>query len=170
MTTKNKTKHTVCIRHRKKRAGWASACDLADIYLAEMTLFCLSGHQPCMHAADRGLPRLTLLQEPLCSLFHIHERGVRTQAHTHQHARRRPIRQRLAHSAFLLPTDWRTEAEGGPRPSRVARQNGWSHEHRSVYKPEAERSSAGGVGREEAVCRLTLKTIMDRERTRRSVP
>lgn len=26
---------------------------------------------------------------------------------------------------------------------RVARQNGWSHEQRSVYKPKAERSKGG---------------------------
>lgn len=46
------------------------------------------------------------------SLTHIYmHRGVRIQTHTHQHACRRLIRQCLAHSAFLLPTDWRTEVE-----------------------------------------------------------
>lgn len=46
----------------------------------------------------------------LVSLSHIYKhRGVRTQTHAQQHACRRPIRQCLAHSAFLLPTDWRTE-------------------------------------------------------------
>ncbi|MEQ2302999.1 hypothetical protein AMECASPLE_012287 [Ameca splendens] len=41
-------------------------------------------------------------------------------------------------------------SEGGLTEKRVARQNGWSHEQRSVYKPKAEqqeRGARGGRGR-----------------------
>lgn len=85
------------------------------------------------------------------------------QTHTHEHACRRPIRQCLAHSAFFLPADWRTEAaKGGLRQRRVARQNGWSHEQRSVYKPKAEQRAGARGGREERIVgSLSLSTIKD---------
>ena len=48
--------------------------------------------------------------------------------------------------SFCLPSAYRLEdtgSEGGLRERRVARQNGWSHEQRSVYKPKAEQGEEG---------------------------
>ncbi len=125
------------------------------------------GCQDISHAhVNCPSPPLTLLQMSLLSASHIYmHRGVRTLTHTHQHACRHPIRQYLAHSAFLLPPDWRTEAAREVlRERRVARQNGWSHdEQRSVYKPKAEQSK--NKGRKGKASRTrSLNTITDWKR------
>lgn len=79
------------------------------LYFTQMALLWLSGNQPCTRYWPG--PPLTLLQVSLLSpsLTHTCTGGVRTPTHTQQHACKPPICQCLAHSAFLLPTDWRTE-------------------------------------------------------------
>lgn len=95
----------------------------------------------------------------LVSLSHIHAQGC---AHTDTHTSaclQAPYSS--VSCSFCLPSAHRLEdrgSEGGLRERRVARQNGWSHEQRSVYKPKAEQSKER---KGKANCRLSLSTIMD---------
>lgn len=95
----------------------------------------------------------------LVSLSHIHAQGC---AHTDTNTSaclQAPYSS--VSGSFCRPSAYRLEERGsggGLRERRVARQNGWSHEQRSVYKPKAEQSK-GRKGK--AICKLTLRTIMD---------
>lgn len=97
----------------------------------------------------------------LVSLSHIHAQGC---AHTDTHT---SACLQAPHSSvsgsFCLPSAYRLEdrgSEGGLRERRVARQNGWSHEQRSVYKPKAEQSRSKGR-KGKANCRLSPSTTKD---------
>lgn len=89
---------------------------LLDLHFTQMALFWLSAHQ---------WPPLTLL------------RVSPSHAHAHARAWRRPIRPRslIAPSSACRLED--AGSGGGPTERSVARQNGRSHERRSVYKPGA---------------------------------
>lgn len=73
--------------------------------------------------------------------------------------------------SFCLPSAYRLEdrgSKGGLRERRVARQNGWSHEQRSVYKPKAEaEQEEEGEGESQA---LSPSTIIDWKRKKGSLP
>lgn len=115
----------------------------SDLHFTQMALFWLSGHQPCAYHWPG--PPLTLLQVSLFSPSHIYRhRGVRIQTHTHQHACRSPIRQCLAHSAFLLPTDWRTEVarEGWGRGELRGKTAG--HMSRDLFTNPRQSRARGG--------------------------
>lgn len=154
---------------------WGCATSsLADLHLTQVALFWLSGHQPCACYWPR--PPLTLLQMSLLSPSHIYmHRGVRTQTHrrTHTSACLQAPHSSVS-ASFCLPSACRLEdrgSEGGPRERRVARQNGWSHEHRSVYKPKAEQSrSKRRKGKANRRLLLSLSTIKDWKRKRGSLP
>lgn len=93
------------------------------------------------------------------SLSHIHAQGC---AHTDTYTSaclQEPYSS--VSGSFCLPSAYRLEdrgSKGGLRERRVARQNGWSHEQRSVYKPKAEQSKRR---KGKANRRLSLSTIMD---------
>lgn len=121
----------------------------SDLHFTQMALFWLSGHQPCAYHWPG--PPLTLLQVSLFSPSHIYmHRGVRIQTHTHQHACRSPIRQCLAHSAFLLPTDWRTEVarEGWGRGELRGKTAG--HMSRDLFTNPRQSRARGGRERQIA--------------------
>ena len=130
---------------------------MADLHFTQMALFWLSGHQRC--ACYRPRPPLTLLQMSLLSpslslSLSLSLSYSLTHTHTHTHTHTRACGQ-APHSpvagSFCLPSACRLEdpgSEGGLMERRVARQNGWSHEQRSVYKPKAE-PSKGGKGKEK---------------------
>lgn len=160
---------------RKEMVTWGCATSsFADLHFTQMALFWLSGHRPCACYWPR--PPLTLLQMSLLSPSHIYmHRGVRTQTHGHTHTSACLQAPHSSVSAsFCLPSACRLEdrgSEGGPRERRVARQNGWSHEHRSVYKPKAEQSrSKGRKGKANRRLSLSLSTIKDWKRKRGSLP
>lgn len=97
----------------------------------------------------------------LVSLSHTHAQRC---AHADTHTR---ACSQASHSSvsgsFCLLSARRLEdggSEGGLRERRVARQNDWSHEQRSVYKLKAEQSESKGRKR-RANCRLSLSTIKD---------
>lgn len=108
----------------------------------------------------------------LVSLSHIHaQRCAHADTHTHMRACSQASHSSVSGS-FCLLSACRLEdggSEGGLRERRVARQNGWSHEQRSVYKPKAERSESKGRKR-RANCRLSLSTIKDWKRKRGRMP
>lgn len=112
------------------------------------------GCQDISHApVNWPSPPLTLLQMSLLSASHIYmHRGVHTQTHTHQHACRRPICQCLAHSAFLLPPDWRTEVAREGQERRELRGKTAGHMMRSdlFTNPRQNRARTRG-GRERRV-------------------
>lgn len=112
----------------------------------------------------------------LVSLSHIHAQGcvhTDTQAHTHthQHACRRPIRQCLPHSAFLLPADWRTESAREGRGRGELRGKTAGHMSADLFtNPRQSRAGARG-GRERRIAgSLSLSTIKDWKRKRGSLP
>lgn len=123
-----------------------------------------------MLLTDRGLPWLCCKCLSCLSLSHIHAQGC---AHTDTYTSaclQAPYSS--VSGSFCLPSAYRLEdrgSEGGLKERRVARQNGWSHEHRSVYKPKAEQSKSKGR-KGKANCRLFLSTIMDWKRKRVSLP
>lgn len=95
------------------------------------------------------------------SLSHIHTKRC---AHTDTYTRAcLQAPHSPASGSFCLPSNCRLVdrgSEGGLSERSVARQNGWSHEQRSVYKPKAEQSESKGR-KGKASCRLSLSTIKD---------
>ena len=107
------------------------------------------------HGTDRGLPRLCCKRlSSLPLTYTCTGVCVRTQTHTHTHTSaclQAPYSS--VSGSFCLPSAYRLEdrgSEGGLRQRRVARQNGWSHEQRSVYKPRQSRAREEGKRRAAA--------------------
>lgn len=122
----------------------------------------------CAHVTDQGLPWLCCKCLSCLPLTYIHAQG-RAHTDTRTSACLQAPYSSVSGS-FCLPSAYRLEdrgSEGGLRERRVARQNGWSHEQRSVYKPKAEQSKER---KGKANCRRSLSTIMDWKRKRGSLP
>lgn len=102
----------------------------------------------------------------LVSLSHIHaQRCAHADTHTRERAHRRPIRQCLAHSAFSLPADWRTEVAREGRGRGELRGKTTGHMSRDLFtNPRQSRARARGGREERAVGSLWAPLRTERGR------
>lgn len=127
---------------------------LPDLHFTHPALFWLSGHQPSLDSLDFAASlSLSFTHTHICMGVYGGGRvveGWTRNAKTHAVLAGAP--HSSASGSFWLASACRLEdggCEGGLTEKRVARQNGWSHEQRSVYKPEAEQQERGARERKE---------------------